>query len=142
MLRKKSNNLYGILVIPKVIKREMKIAGVLNSDYIDHYYDKRYIGENGTLYCYTSNFNYIKTWKTYSGSLKYLNNIDSRRFSGILSEEIPGFFDEESYDWNDCSYQIVEITDDWNKYIDREIEREKDRHSININRLEKKRIIK
>lgn len=137
--RKKSNKLYAILAIPLSVKRDRQLSGILDSDYIDNYPNKMYISHFGNGIYLSSNFSYIKTWKTYNGCLNYLDKIISKSGSTYRPIYEEGT-DQNQFDWSSPIYEVVNIEKEWNEHIDKKIREENKRHETTINKLLKSKI--
>lgn len=135
--RKKSNKLYAI--VPLSVKRDRQLSGLLDSDYIDNYPGKMYISAYGNSIHLSSNFSFIKTWKTHNGCLNYLDKIINESRSIRLLRPIYG--EGIEYDWSNCIFEAVNIEKEWNDHIDKKIKEENKRHETAINKLLKSRII-
>lgn len=137
--RKKSNKLYAILAIPFSVKRDRQLSGILDSDYIDNYPNKMYISAYGNSMYLTSNFSFIKTWKTHNGCLNYLDKIINKPGSTYRPIYEEGT-DQNQYDWSSSIFEIVSIEKEWNEHIDKKIREENKRHEIAIDKLLKSKI--
>jgi len=137
--RRKSNKLYAILAIPLSVKRDKQLSGILDSDYIDNYPNKMYISAYGNSIYISSNFSFIKTWKTHNGCVNYLDKIINK--SGASYKPI---YDEgtspNQLDWSNPIFEVVSVEKEWNQHIDRKIKEENKRHEITINKLLKSKI--
>ena len=137
--RKKSNKLYAILAIPLSVKRDRQLSGILDSDYIDNYPNKMYISAYGNSIYISSNFSFIKTWKTHNGCLNYLDKIINKPGSTYRPIYEEGT-DQNQYDWSSSIFEIVSIEKEWNEHIDKKIREENKRHEIAIDKLLKSKI--
>jgi hypothetical protein len=137
--RKKSNKLYAILAMPLSIKRDRQLSGILDSDYIDNYPNKMYISHYGNSIYISSNFSFIKTWKTYNGCLNFLDKVINK--SGSFYNPIfQDGTDQNIYDWSNCIYEVASIEKEWNLHIDKKISQENKRHEVTIDKLLKSKI--
>jgi hypothetical protein len=133
----KSNNLFAILVTPTSIKRDQQLSDILGSEKIE-YKNKKYIGGDSYSLYFSSDFSYIKTWKTFNGCNRFLETLS--RKNPTPSNPPYGLDIDNKFDWSKVTYEIVHIEKEWNSHIDNQITKENDRHNKYIFRLKSLKI--
>lgn len=126
---RKSNKLYAIRVIPISIQRDRQLSEILGSVPVEDP-QKKYIAGGGYGLHISDNFSHIKIWKTYNGCKRYMENVVIRNGGSFKP-----LYGDASGLWDNLSYEVLQINDEWNRYIDKEIERENERHERAVKKL-------
>lgn len=147
----KSNKLYAIVVLDKAELRDEFLSDLLGEEYRPKLDDAYYLYGNYKRVYHTKYIAWTKTWKTKVGAHKFLDTIldhttqvENIRLQKKTSQRHP--FDDWNLDsngnrdWKEFKYEVWEITEEWNKDIDRRIERETLNYKKKIESLEKQKL--
>ena len=148
----KSKKLFAILVLDKAKVRDSFLSELLEQEQEVNYSDVLYLSGNYKRVFATRYLSYTKIWKTKAGAEKFLQvilehatQIENTRIQKSIRYRHP--FDDWNLDsngnrdWREFKYEVWEITEEWNRDIERRIERESLNYKKKIESLEKQKII-
>lgn len=147
----KSNKLYAIVVLDKAKVRDGFLSELLDQEQEFDFSNILYISGNYKRVYAIKYLSYTKTWKTKAGAQKFLDTIIDHATQVENVGPHKGLryrhpFDDWNLDsngnrdWKEFKYEVWEITDEWNKDIERRIERETLNYKKKIESLEKQKI--
>lgn len=147
----KSNKLYAIVVLDKAELRDEFLSDLLGQEYKPKLEEAIYLYGNYKRVYHTKYLAWTKTWKTESGAQKFLNIIldhtnqieNVRKSGGKGKHPFDDWLLESNgkRNWQEFKFVVYEITEEWNKDIDRRIERETQNFKKKVESLQKQKLL-